>query len=848
MKKSLIVLCLIMIGGQVYSQRIPVNQKPIIMSPVPASMDYKSTMEKWTAKSTGEITNKSFYKSKSDWQLIIDTTWGPGLPLEEKLDIFDSYTTVLTAKFDGFNSLGIDLDMWSVKLGQYRESIDESMSKGAFAALMSHLAFDLSDVHTSAYDDSVNFTPLNVGTPIIVANSATADHFGAVLTPLPDSSLLVLRAIENHPLDLVAGDIVLGYEGVAWKDLYVELLDAGLPVFGLSRGAVSAKHHNLLRSAGLNWHLFDTIDIKKYGSADIIHLSVIPLLQLPATAGIIDYTNSLISCEDCLMNNEQLPVSGIELPKWQDLKDRSVNYGIIEGTNIGYIYLYIEIASDDEEFDYTTDKQLLEAVEALKGTESLVIDIRQNFGGWALLKQGLSYLFNNVLTPLSDLHRCNSSDFSLCRNPDWEQSWKIPGNANTIYDRPIAILVGPNCASMGEITAYRFANHPMVKFFGKPMCGSMGDNSSITDFSGWTLQYSRGDMFEIKNPDIHLNHREFPVDEPVWFNADDVAAGEDPIVNSALEWMQNLSFAHDVNLKYKALPHGSEYIQEITAVVENPNSNALQLYAKITNSDGTLTDSVNLFDDGQHRDSAADDGIWGVSLTPEYENSWNVDITTNDIDAGTTRTLKKVASYQTIGPIEADYLSIIGKDTIPNPGDTLRLNLTLANRGKLISASKVEASLSSLDPFAKIDTGMLSIPIINPGRVRTYLGNIDLVISENCPVDYEIPVKIDIYSYGNAFWSDTLKIMVQKGVNTGQSDIQHIRVYPNPARDRLHIDIADNGQQKTLFDLYDIFGRLILKQTLSESQVLDISHLKTGMYLYRLQNGSDKRSGKLIKK
>ena len=34
---------------------------------------------------------KSFYESKADWQYIIDTTWGPGLPLQNKQNIFNYF-------------------------------------------------------------------------------------------------------------------------------------------------------------------------------------------------------------------------------------------------------------------------------------------------------------------------------------------------------------------------------------------------------------------------------------------------------------------------------------------------------------------------------------------------------------------------------------------------------------------------------------------------------------------------------------------------------------------------------------------------------------------------------------
>src|SRR4030066_2434892 len=50
---------------------------------------------------------KSFYKSREDWQYIIDTTWGSGLPLAEKQQIFNTYVSSLDAQFDAFLSLGM---------------------------------------------------------------------------------------------------------------------------------------------------------------------------------------------------------------------------------------------------------------------------------------------------------------------------------------------------------------------------------------------------------------------------------------------------------------------------------------------------------------------------------------------------------------------------------------------------------------------------------------------------------------------------------------------------------------------------------------------------------------------
>ena len=42
------------------------------------------------------------------------------------------------------------------------------------------------------------------------------------------------------------------------------------------------------------------------------------------------------------MNNEQLPVPGVPFPDPNEINERAVFYGIVEGTNIGYIYLILD--------------------------------------------------------------------------------------------------------------------------------------------------------------------------------------------------------------------------------------------------------------------------------------------------------------------------------------------------------------------------------------------------------------------------------------------------------------------------------------------------------------------------
>ena len=108
-------------------------------------------------KDLDKLYYKSFYESRSEWQHIIDTTWGPGDPLPQKLLIYNTYAQKVHDQFDGFLSLQLN---WDSLYNYYLNKITDSTSRGAFSSIMSHFAYDLKDLHTRAYDSTVVFTPL----------------------------------------------------------------------------------------------------------------------------------------------------------------------------------------------------------------------------------------------------------------------------------------------------------------------------------------------------------------------------------------------------------------------------------------------------------------------------------------------------------------------------------------------------------------------------------------------------------------------------------------------------------------------------------------------------------------
>jgi len=463
----------------------------------------------------------SFYKLRADWQHIIDSTWGPGLPLINKLAVFDAYAGAIKSNFDGFLSLGLNAQSWDSLRINTRSRINAATSRGGFAAIMSRFAMSLRDAHTWAWDTVVVSTPPSPGVPLLVLYPfATAEHFGAVLTALPDSTALVLRTVPNHPLGLEPGDIVLGYEGVPWKQLARELLDAGVPVFSDGIGAKSAETHALIRNAGNNWHLFQTIDILKHSTKDTLHLSVSPLLSLPS---------------DPMMGNEQLEIPGIPSSFYRGWpwtpSGPLLTYGKLPGTNIGYIRLVGEYPAN------TADGEFAAAIDSLWNLEGIVVDLRWNSGGWSVFDQAFAKMFSQQIYTINDVYRSNVSTFDL--TPAAHSGWfVIPGASGSPYNRPLAVLLGPSCVSMGDITAQRLRYHPKARFFGKTSIASLGDNTDVNGYPDWWLHYSLSDMYRLSQPGVYLNRKEFPIDDPVWFNPDDVAQGLDPVVKRAIDWMK----------------------------------------------------------------------------------------------------------------------------------------------------------------------------------------------------------------------------------------------------------------------------------------------------------------------
>jgi hypothetical protein len=460
-------------------------------------------------------------RTVEEWREEIDFYWGPGAEAAEQLRIFDLAWNELDHRYGAY--MNLDVDMPALR-NRYREEIADGVSKGRFAAILNHLSLAMKDAHTVIMRRSVNLnTAVRSGTPLFVVGAwSNNERFGASLTPMPDGSLLVIRASPNHVLGLEPGDLILGYDGVPWRTLYRQLLALEMPIrLAWTWGSTNRSlEHAFLISAGLNWHLFDTIDIQKYGTDEVTSLP----------------TDNLIYQRGAVWGNEQLPVPGVQMPDF--INEDYITWGVIDGTQIGYIY----VASWHWEDRYRISEQWYHALDELMHhyeTVGLIVDFRLNYGGYMLeAHDGYSLLFNQRIADFSfDVRGSPDDHLDMVPHPTFNASlFAIPGNPDTYYDKPIAVLIGPGAVSNGDWESLRMGYHPRVRRFGKPTNGAFtsSDNPSLGD--DWYFSKATGSGYLVDGH-TYLAHTGVEPERSVWLERDDVAAGRDTVVEAAIRWI-----------------------------------------------------------------------------------------------------------------------------------------------------------------------------------------------------------------------------------------------------------------------------------------------------------------------
>jgi len=126
-------------------------------------------------------------------------------------------------------------------------------------------------------------------------------------------------------------------------------------------------------------------------------------------------------------------------------------------------------------------------------------------------------------------------------------------------------------------------------------------------------------------------------------------------------------------------------------------------------------------------------------------------------------------------------------------------------------------------------------------------------ISEECPVNTEGPIIVNISSYGHICWTDTFSfmVMVQPPVNIKDIREPVTRIYPNPADNILNIELSDTGKQGLEIEIFTVTGKVIYRKEYKNINAqfveqIDLSGYTKGIYLVKVRQANTFYVGKVV--
>ena len=176
-------------------------------------------------------------------------------------------------------------------------------------------------------------------------------------------------------------------------------------------------------------------------------------------------------------------------------------------------------------------RQFDEAMDKLRGTDGLVIDLRGNPGGVLTMIMGISGHFVGEPVNLGVI-KTRESELKLMANP---RLVNVSGQRVPTYAGPVAILVDNGSYSASEIFSGGMQAIGRARVFGGRTPG--GALPAVLERlpGGDVLQYAIGDFVTATGQ--RIEGRGVVPDEIVVPSKADLLAGRDPVLDAALEWL-----------------------------------------------------------------------------------------------------------------------------------------------------------------------------------------------------------------------------------------------------------------------------------------------------------------------
>lgn len=190
------------------------------------------------------------------------------------------------------------------------------------------------------------------------------------------------------------------------------------------------------------------------------------------------------------------------------------------------------------------------------------------------------------------------------------------------------------------------------------------------------------------------------------------------------------------------------------------------IYAELFQYDHSMTQAIQLYDDGNHYDGSANDGFFGnVWQTAPYDSSLYMNL--KIIDAAFEEHLfARVVEKITLTPnqilipnlnVVADHINNDGK---PNPGENVRLGFSVKN-DCLYDLGKLSVLLNSDDPYIQIEPQYFFFCDIPAGQTKQLIYDLDdektyysINIASDAPDTHTIYFDVTYFDNLNHFWHE----------------------------------------------------------------------------------------------
>ena len=240
-----------------------------------------------------------------------------------------------------------------------------------------------------------------------------------------------------------------------------------------------------------------------------------------ADLGFLDASGKPVSCLLVRAPERGQPVKLGHLPTlFARLEDRRIER---DGKAIGLIAFNVWMTPVSRQFD--------EAMDRLRDTSGIVIDLRGNPGGILTMIMGLSGHFVSDEADLGTITTRDSS-LKLVANP---RLVGASGQAVKPFGGPVAILVDEGSYSASEIFSGGMQAIGRARVFGTQTAG--GALPAVLERlpGGDVLQYAIGDFVTATGQ--RIEGRGVVPDQAVTPTREDLLAGRDPILDAALDWI-----------------------------------------------------------------------------------------------------------------------------------------------------------------------------------------------------------------------------------------------------------------------------------------------------------------------